>query len=427
MPPFSEFPVNLRDIDPKVVRLLHQAASSGAKADADAARKSTFPFLQAEDFAEVQRYSPVYAAAQILYAHACLAEAMTSEAEPPGKSDLVAECFRAIDLALLRAGMDRWRSIVGPLLLRAQDVADEIESVGDSNPPAADSLETNSISTPPQWVHGSPLLSDIPRVDSMDLSVDQFLTLFMEPSRDTTEDCHPQPVIIKHGMAAWTALKRWQDVSYLKRVAASRLVPVETYDTSDATQTYLTDSWEQQVMSVGDFIDRYVLRDETNNAANNLPMDAGYLAQHPLFDQIPALRKDIEVPQYCTAMTSADIHAPESVECLREPLVSAWLGPCGTVSPLHNDPYHNILCQVVGSKYLRLYSLRETDHLYAREGPICNNSYVDIDNVDDAQYPLFRRAQGWQCVLRAGEMLYIPRHYWHYVRSLERSFSVSFW
>ena len=32
-----------------------------------------------------------------------------------------------------------------------------------------------------------------------------------------------------------------------------------------------------------------------------------------------------------------------------------------------------------------------------------------------------------QCVLGPGELLYIPRHAWHYVRSLETSFSVSFW
>lgn len=110
--------------------------------------------------------------------------------------------------------------------------------------------------------------------------------------------------------------------------------------------------------------------------------------------------------------------------------VNAWFGPKGTVSPLHFDPKDNLLCQVVGAKYLRLYSPRESNKLYPVDGLLSNTSEVQVEAPEDetdTKYPRFREATYVECVLHAGEMLYIPPKYWHYVRSLSTSFSVSFW
>ena len=43
------------------------------------------------------------------------------------------------------------------------------------------------------------------------------------------------------------------------------------------------------------------------------------------------------------------------------------------------------------------------------------------------KYPLFSNAVYYETVLEPGECLFIPRLWWHYVRSLSVSFSVSFW
>ena len=93
--------------------------------------------------------------------------------------------------------------------------------------------------------------------------------------------------------------------------------------------------------------------------------------------------------------------------------------------------YHNVLCQAVGAKYVRLYDAADTGALYPRAGPLCNNSHLDVERMGEGAYaaafPRFHAAPCWQTVLLEGEALYIPRHAWHYVRSLEVSFSASFW
>ena len=98
------------------------------------------------------------------------------------------------------------------------------------------------------------------------------------------------------------------------------------------------------------------------------------------------------------------------------------------MTPLHTDPHHNLLCQVVGSKYVRLYHPSHSHHLYPRGDSLHSNaSRVSLDRPDHGRFPLFTDAPFAECLLRPGQMLYIPPGWWHYVRSLSASMSVSFW
>ena len=107
------------------------------------------------------------------------------------------------------------------------------------------------------------------------------------------------------------------------------------------------------------------------------------------------------------------------------------MGPAGTKSPLHNDPYSNIFAQIVGYKYFRLYSPCMTPSLYPRgiEGGIQmgNTSEVDVEKPDLKRFPKFKEAEFVEGVLGPGECLYIPRGWWHFVRSETVSIGVSFW
>ena len=230
-------------------------------------------------------------------------------------------------------------------------------------------------------------------------SLECFRTEFMAQHEPLVlTDCVEHwPAVSASGHRAWT-------VDYIKRVAGPRTVPIEI------GSKYTDSDWGQKLMTVSDFIDQYILNSH----------QLGYLAQHQLFDQIPELRNDICIPDYCCL--GENDH--ETVD------INAWFGPEGTVSPLHYDPKHNFLVQVMGRKYIRLYKEEYTECVYPHPDRLLfNTSQVDVENPDLVKFPRFQDADGHcvECVLKPGEMLYIPPRCWHYVRSLAVSFSVSFW
>lgn len=216
-----------------------------------------------------------------------------------------------------------------------------------------------------------------------------------------------KPVVIAGAMEHWPAMdlrghRHWS-LDYIKTTAGCRTVPIEV------GSKYTDESWSQKLVTVADFIDTYIINP-------NKLSGVGYLAQHQLFDQIPELLQDISIPSYCGLGECADVD------------INAWFGPAGTVSPLHQDPKHNFLCQIVGEKYLRLYDVEYTARLYPHSGYLlCNTSAVDVESPDLDRYPLFSDVPYTECILKPGQMLYLPPKYWHYVRSLSVSFSVSFW
>ena len=53
------------------------------------------------------------------------------------------------------------------------------------------------------------------------------------------------------------------------------------------------------------------------------------------------------------------------------------------------------------------------------------SSEMDVDHYDAARFPLFAKAKEYRVVIQPGEMLFIPRGWWHHVRSLDKSISVS--
>lgn len=335
----------------------------------------------------------------------------------------------------------------------------------------------------------------IRRVPAKEMNMSAFQR-YLDTKTSSHNDSGPEPLVLTGMVDHWPACtdRPWDKPSYLlsRTFGGRRLVPVEI------GRSYVDEGWGQKIMPFGEFLHEYIdpttllspdhhhnkkqqppppqqKFSPTNNhcttttaaAAESTTSTAekptAYLAQHQLLLQLPQLRNDILIPDQC--YTAPPPHPTDPLQDQPEldaPLLNAWFGPPGTITPLHTDPYHNLLVQVVGRKYVRLYAPQQTTCMRTRgkedgidmgntslwdvgivEGWDNNNNNIEDhdpghdghDNFDHVQDPKaneveeehFRNVPFVDCILEPGDTLYIPIGWWHYVRGLSVSFSVSIW
>ena len=105
-----------------------------------------------------------------------------------------------------------------------------------------------------------------------------------------------------------------------------------------------------------------------------------------------------------------------------------WLGPAGTVTPLHCDYDDNLFAQIWGSKRIILAPPHHDEFLYPREAnAILFGSPFDPEAPDYERFPLARQASMIECLVEPGDMLYVPAGWYHQVRSLAFSLSSNRW
>ncbi|KAE8377811.1 hypothetical protein BDV26DRAFT_292798 [Aspergillus bertholletiae] len=409
-----------------------------------------------------------------------------------------------LDKALIMTGAPLRESLIEALLDALYDATMSSSGEGGvecENPRGLDAITDRAVkrrklSPPlflPDTIPAPELENPIPRVSA--------------PSFDATEH-HIRhiktPLVITDAVDHWPAMssRPWasKDYWFERTFGGRRLIPVEI------GRSYTDEGWGQRIMEFRDFVDRYIGRGQVQSSNHpdseqcqeGIEDDeghTGYMAQHDLLAQIPALRKDICIPDYCyidppgpepgtpvymkkvreqeeklikgTSSTGQDSShhdnddssASSELSLSADPIINTWIGPSWTISPLHHDPYHNILVQVVGAKYIRLYSpktpasqiypkgmepVQSSENRDDAEGTanearlidMSNTSQVDLAAIElspaesdqwDAMWPGFLQADYVETVLREGECLYIPVGWWHYVRGLKAGISVSFW
>ncbi|WP_299554802.1 cupin-like domain-containing protein [Seonamhaeicola sp.] len=208
-----------------------------------------------------------------------------------------------------------------------------------------------------------------------------------------------KPVLLKGYAKNWPALKKW-DFEFLSGLKLEESVRVEVGNV-------IQNEINVERFDFSTYLKK--LKDYEEKPESERP----YLSMFNIFGHFPELFKDV------------DLSILSDYTKYNTP--GGWIGPAGTVTGFHWDSTDNILTQVKGRKLVLLVAPKDSSKMYESKkyDYDAHGSMVDINNFDEAKFPKFRDAVVYKVILEPGDTLYNPRKWWHYVKSLDTSISVS--
>ncbi|MFN3197602.1 MAG: cupin-like domain-containing protein [Bradymonadia bacterium] len=207
-----------------------------------------------------------------------------------------------------------------------------------------------------------------------------------------------RPVILEDFTEGWPALERWSP-SFFKSHFGAVEVAV-TLDRESDPDYDMRHRDHTRPMAMADYVDALLAAGESNDlymVANNRNADRPELA--PIFDDV---------------RLNHGILRPDRLKGC----VALWLGPAGTVTPLHHDTCNIMFCQIRGRKRFKLYPPSERRLLHG-----ARSMYGAIDPEAPGSTD---QLVEFEVTVGPGDTLFIPVGWWHHVRALDVSVSIAF-
>ncbi|NAW50843.1 cupin-like domain-containing protein [Elizabethkingia argentiflava] len=223
-----------------------------------------------------------------------------------------------------------------------------------------------------------------------DISQKDFHEKYLKPRK---------PVVIKNMAKKWPAYKKWT-LEYMKEVVGDVSVPL--YDSSKADPSAPINASAAE-MKFGDYID--LIQKE--------PTDLRIF----LFDPIkfaPDLLKDYISPK-------------DLMGGFLDKYPNMFFGGKGSVTFLHFDidMAHIFHTHFNGRKHILLFDYKWKERLYQIPYATYALEDYDIEHPDFNKFPALNGVEGIECFLEHGDTLFMPTGWWHWMKYLDGSFSIS--
>ncbi len=208
-----------------------------------------------------------------------------------------------------------------------------------------------------------------------------------------------KPLVIKNLTKDWPARDKWT-TDYLKSIAGDLEVPL--YDNSKADPSKPINTAAAQ-MKFGDYLD-LIKREPTELR----------IFFFNLFKHRPELINDIEIPK-------------DLMGGFIESMPAMFFGGSNSVTFLHYDidlP-HLFHTHFGGRKHVILFENKWKRRLYCLPNATYALEDYDVLNPDFKKFPALQGVQGEEVFLEHGDTLFMPTGYWHWMKYLDGSFSLS--
>lgn len=232
------------------------------------------------------------------------------------------------------------------------------------------------------------ILKPIDVVD--DISKEEFYEKYLKPRR---------PVVIKNMAKKWPAYQKWT-MEYMKEVVGDVEVPL--YDSSKADPSAPINASAAK-MKFGDYID-LIQREPTD-------------LRIFLFDPI----------KYAPKLLEDYISPKELMGGFLDKYPNMFFGGKGSVTFLHFDidMAHIFHTHFNGRKHILLFDYKWKERLYQIPYATYALEDYDIENPDFTKFPALDGVEGIECFLEHGDTLFMPTGWWHWMKYLDGSFSIS--
>src|SRR5690606_28309487 len=206
------------------------------------------------------------------------------------------------------------------------------------------------------------------------------------------------PVVVERLTEDWPAYDKWH-LSYIKEIAGDKIVPLY-----DDRPVRAEDGFNEAhaEMKMSEYID--LLEIEPTNYRIFL---------YNIMKEVPQLREDFKWPKIGLRLVKQ--------------LPMLFFGGENSKVFMHFDiDYSNILhFNFNGEKQCVIFPPSQTPYMYKVPHSLISREDRAFDAPEFDKFPARKHAQEYVCNHIHGGMLYMPEGYWHYIKYLTPSFSMS--